>query len=84
MAAVLYKTDIYVAGGYTGHDIIDVIDVIDTRADSVMFWGKLYEKTVYISPIVVDSKLYIFGGYVNNAAVDYWQYFDLFSAFNLH
>ena len=75
MAAVLYKTDIYVVGGYDRNEI----DVIDTRSDTVIFWGKLCENLAYASPIIVGTRLYIFGGRVSGADVDYWQYFDMFS-----
>ena len=63
------------------------LDVIDTRTNSVIFWGKLHEGFSDASPIIVGSRLYIFGGYTNDAGyenVDYWQYFDLFGAFNLY
>ena len=79
MAAVLHKTDIYVAGGW-----VNEIDVIDTKTDLVMLWGKLYEVLLYVTPIVVSNRLYIFGGSTFGKAVDYWQYFDLFGAFNLY
>ena len=76
MAAVLYKTDIYVAGGLYE----DGIDVINTTTDSVIFWGTLNEQLQYASPIIVGSRLYIFGGKPSDRLnVDYWQYFDLFS-----
>ena len=78
MAAVLYKTDIYVAGGQDRDDI----DVIDTRTESVILWGRLYEALSYASPIIVGSRLYIFGGSrPNMGEADYWQYIDLFSVF---
>ena len=80
MAAVLHGTDIFVAGGWGR----DEIDVIDTRTDSVIFWGKLHEASALASPIIVGTRLYIFGGFVNGTGeVDYWQWFDMFSTNNL-
>ena len=72
--AILYKTDIYVVGGYPESDCIDVID---TRTDSVKLWGRLYEGIYYISPIIVADRMYVFGGWANGSAVDYWQYFNM-------
>ena len=74
-AAVLHKTDIYVAGGLFRDDM----DVIDTRTDAVILWGKLQTDLHYGSSIVVGDRLYIFGGWASSGTIDYWQYFDLFS-----
>ena len=42
MAAVLYKTLIYVPGGYVdGPDKVEM-NVIDTKTDSVFIWGRIY------------------------------------------
>ena len=77
MAAVLYKSDIYVAGSSD-------IDVIDTKTDSVVLWANLYESILYATPIIVGTRLYIFGGQSSgNGVVDYWQYFDMLSTHNL-
>ena len=79
-AAVLHETDIYVPGGWKR----DEIDVIDTRTDTVILWGKMYQALGYGSSIIVGTRLYIFGGVDNSAgSVDYWQYFDMFSTCNL-
>ena len=80
MAAALYKTDIYVAGGLWR----DQIDVIDTKTDSVMLWGRLCEELPYASTIVVGDRLYIFGGGNSLDASGHWQYFDLFSIYNMY
>ena len=72
--AILYHTDIYVIGGFSSDDI----EVIDTTTDSVSIWGKLHADIGHTSPIIIGNRVYIFGG-DNGVAVDYWQYFDVFS-----
>ena len=78
---ILYKTDIYVIGGgdVFNRGAGDDIDVIDTKTDSVSLWGKLYEPLATTSPILIGSRVFVFGGVRVTKSVDYWQYFDVFS-----
>ena len=79
--AILYKTNIFVVGGDEKDSESDSIDLIDTRTDSVILWGRLYEGIHAVSPIIVAGRLYVFGGWVNGSSVDYWQYFDMFRTY---
>ena len=86
--SILYKTNIYVIGG---RDITpyDDIDLIDTKTDSVTLWGKLSAAITYVSPIIIGTRVYIFGGSNSSTQdvdidVNYWQYFDVFSTLNLY
>ena len=80
--AIIHKTNIFVVGGLEelGSES-DTIDIIDTRNDSVVLWGRLHEGIYRTSPIIVADIMYIFGGLANGKSVDYWQYFNMFSNF---
>ena len=77
--SILYKTDIYVIGGAHIFLSYDDIDVIDTTRDFVALWGKLHIPIKDTSPILIGSKVYIFGGRSLTYTVNHWQYFDVFS-----
>ena len=79
--SILYQTDIYIIGGAGGQgQYCDDIDVIDTTTDSVNLWGTLSIATAFTTPIIIGSRVYVFGGRGDNeTAFDTWQYFDVFS-----
>ena len=79
--SILYKTDIYVIGGGDIFVSYDDIDVIDTTTDSVTLWGRMSDSIEGTSPILIGTRVYMFGGEpsVFLEPVNYWQYFDVFS-----
>ena len=83
--SILYKTDIYIIGGNAAEwKTYDDIDLLDTTTDSVRLWGTLSIAVGSAASIIIDSRVYVFGGMDGNDAVDSWQYFDVLSAFNIY
>ncbi len=88
MRAILYKTDIYVIGGYYwsgSAKFIKDIDVIDTTTDTISVYNQqLYEEISYTAPILIGTRVYVFGGYNGTNTVNYWQYFDVLSIYKFY
>ena len=80
--AILYKTYIYVVSGLRADDI----HMIDTTTDTISVWGALSGKFAYTTSIIIDERVYIFGGSIiaSRERVRLWQYFDAFSICLIH
>eukprot|EP01083_Nonionella_stella_P090231 252075_1 len=79
---LVFEQYIYVIGGAEGPYIVsersDYIDIIDKYGDIVLSEVvRLHEPIQSTSSILVQDRLYIFGGYIEGQTVDYWQYYDL-------
>ena len=79
MAAVLYKTDIYVVGTWRPEGI----DVIDTVTESVTLLPHNLLYSIWrASSIIIDNILYAFGGYsysLGTSVNNQWMYYIVLS-----
>lgn len=83
--AIIYGNDILIIGGYHYNGIAnyeDFINVIDITTDSILpdTGGYLDYGIVGGAPIIVNQRLYVFGGNAGGVTPN-WQYLDLLSNF---
>eukprot|EP01083_Nonionella_stella_P237061 831986_1 len=79
--SVYFNTMIYVIGGMTGGNTAhDTVHMIDTVSNTVIVENILPYGIASAGVILLNHRLYVFGGSNGNNAVSTWMYYDLLSS----